>query len=110
MRVFTVPSGSRRIDTLVHDLVETSAVRGEIVQGAEVGAAMLSLRTFMFDRVYLGPSAAAERERATELVRRIVDHYIAHPDELPPDRPGDVPERVIDYVAGMTDRFALAWR
>lgn len=104
------PTGSRRIDTLVHDLVETSAARGDIGQGAEVGKAMLSLRSFMFERVYLGPSAAVERERATELVRRIVDHYLTHPDELPPDRPGDVPERVTDYVAGMTDRFALAWR
>jgi hypothetical protein len=43
-------------------------------------------------------------------VERIVDHYLTHPEELPPGRPGDVPERVTDYVAGMTDRFALAWR
>jgi dGTPase len=104
------PTGSRRIDTLVHDLVETSATSGAIVQSSEVGAAMLSLRSFMFERVYLGPSAARERDRATELVQRIVDHYLTHPEELPPGRPGDVPERVTDYVAGMTDRFALAWR
>jgi dGTPase len=103
------PTGSRRIDTLVHDLVETSATSGAIVQSSEVGAAMLSLRSFMFERVYLGPSAARERDRATELVQRIVDHYLTHPEELPPGRPGDVPERVTDYVAGMTDRFALAW-
>src|SRR5919108_1561999 len=46
-------TGSHRIDTLVHDLVETSAVAGDIRQSEEVGAAMLSLRHFMFDRVYL---------------------------------------------------------
>jgi dGTPase len=104
------PTGSRRIDRLVHDLVETSAATGVISQSSDVGAAMLSLRSFMFERVYLGPSAADERDRATELVLRMVDHYLAHPEELPPDRPGDVPARVTDYVAGMTDRFALAWR
>src|SRR5262249_13216096 len=48
-------SGSARIDALVHDLVERSAHAGEILQGAEAGAAMQQLRTFMFERVYLGP-------------------------------------------------------
>jgi dGTPase len=102
--------GSRRIDTLVHDLVEASAEAGDIVQSREVGRAMLDLRAFMFERVYLGPEAKAQRELAIETVRHIFDHFLAHPDELPPDRPGDLPTRVTDYVAGMTDRFALAWR
>ena len=103
-------SGSRRIDTLVHDLVESSTGRDDIVQSAGVGGAMLSLRSFMFERVYLGPEADEDRRRATEIVRRIFDHFADHPEELPPDRPGDLAERVTDYVAGMTDRFALAWR
>ncbi|MGH3034809.1 MAG: deoxyguanosinetriphosphate triphosphohydrolase [Gaiellaceae bacterium] len=102
--------GSRRIDTLVHDLVEASAEAGDIVQSKEVGRAMLDLRAFMFERVYLGLEAKAQRELAIETVRHIFDHFLAHPDELPPDRPGDLPTRVTDYVAGMTDRFALAWR
>jgi dGTPase len=101
--------GSQRIDTLVHDLVETSAGSGDILQSPEVGRAMLELRSFMFERVYLGPAAAGERERAVATVRRIVDRLLEHPDELPPDRPGDPVQRVTDYVAGMTDRFALAW-
>src|ERR687898_715572 len=50
-------TGARRIDTLVHDLVETSAAAGDIVQSEEVGRAMLDLRSFMFERVYLGPAA-----------------------------------------------------
>src|SRR5581483_1496870 len=49
------PTGPRRIDTLVHDLVETSETAGDIRQSDEIGEAMLSLRSFMFDRVYLGP-------------------------------------------------------
>jgi dGTPase len=103
-------TGSRRIDTLVHDLVESSAGKDDIVQSAEIGGAMSSLRSFMFERVYLGPDADEERRRATETVRRIFDHFAEHPEELPPERPGDLAERVTDYVAGMTDRFALAWR
>jgi len=102
--------GSRRIDTLVHDLVEESAGAGDVVQSEEVGRAMLDLRAFMFDRVYLGPEAAEQRRQAIETVRRVFDWFLEHPDELPLARPGDLPQRVADYVAGMTDRFALAWR
>jgi dGTPase len=102
-------TGSKRIDTLVHDLVEASSGVGDIVQSDEIARAMLDLRAFMFDRVYLGEFAEEERRRATETVRRIFDHFAEHPEELPPDRPGDLAERVTDYVAGMTDRFALGW-
>jgi dGTPase len=94
------PTGSRRIDTLVHDLVESSAVAGDIVQGEEVGAAMLSLRSFMFERVYLGPHTADEQARARAAVRRIFDHLA--------DR-GDSPAEIVDYLSGMTDRFALEY-
>ena len=92
------PSGSKRIDRLVHDLVESSERSGDIVQGDEVGGAMLSLRTFMFERVYLGPHTSAEHERARRVVRRIFEHLVAR---------GDEPDVVVDYLAGMTDRFAL---
>jgi dGTPase len=93
-------SGSRRIDALVHDLVETSAVEGDIRQSEEVGAAMLALRSFMFERVYLAEESRGEHMRARATVRRIFDHLI--------DRGGEVDD-VIDYVAGMTDRFALSY-
>jgi dGTPase len=102
--------GSRRIDTLVHDLVEASAGAGDIVQSDEIGRALLDLRAFMFERVYLGPEARAQRELAVETVRHVFDWFVDHPDELPPERPGDLAQRVTDYVSGMTDRFALAWR
>jgi dGTPase len=102
--------GSRRIDTLVHDIVEASASAGDVVQSEEIGRAMLNLRAFMFERVYLGADAEAQRALAVETVRHVFDWFVSHPDELPADRPGDLPQRVTDYVAGMTDRFALAWR
>jgi dGTPase len=92
------PTGSRRIDTLVHDLVETSERAADIRQSEEVGGAMLSLRAFMFEHVYLGPHTRPEHERAREVVRRIFDHLIARGDEL---------DEAVDYLSGMTDRFAL---
>jgi len=94
-------TGSRRIDTLVHDLVETSAQAGDIVQSDEIGGAMLSLRAFMFERVYLGPHAAEEHARIRATVRRIFAHLV--------DDRGDSLEDATDYLAGMTDRFALAY-
>jgi dGTPase len=102
--------GSRRIDTLVHDIVEASADAGDIVQSDEVGHAMLNLRAFMFERVYLGPAAREQREVAVATIHRVFDHLADHPDDLPAGRPGQLPERITDYVSGMTDRFALAWR
>src|SRR3990170_302769 len=96
-------TGSRRIDTLVHDLVETSTGTEDILQSPEIGRAMLGVRAFMFERVYLGPVAETERRRATQVVERVFNHFADHPEELPPDRPGDLAQRVTDYVAGMTD-------
>jgi dGTPase len=102
-------TGSRRIDTLVHDLVDHSAAAGDIVQGDLVGPAMLRLRTFMFERVYLGPKARAEHAKIERVLRGLFEWFCEHPEELPagPEEPAD---RVIDYLAGMTDRFAIrAW-
>ncbi len=92
--------GSRRIDTLVHDLVESSERAGDIVQSEEIGGAMLALREFMFERVYLGPHARLEQERARATVRRIFDHLVQR---------GEEPEQIVEFIAGMTDRFALTY-
>jgi dGTPase len=101
-------TGTERIDRLVHDLVETSEAAGDIRQSDEIGEAMLSLRAFMFDRVYLGPHVEPEHRRAHEVVHAIVAHLLAHPDELPAGD-GELADRLTDYVAGMTDRFALTY-
>ncbi len=93
-------TGSKRIDTLVHDLVETSSQAGDIVQSDEIGGAMLSLRAFMFENVYLAPHAASEHERARVTIRRIFEHLIERGDEV---------TEAVEYLAGMTDRFALAY-
>ena len=93
-------TGSQRIDTLVHDLVEASESAGDIAQSDEVGEAMLSLRRFMFDRVYLSEHARGEHRRAHDVIGRIYAHLVER---------GDEPQSIVDYVAGMTDRFALAY-
>jgi dGTPase len=103
------PTGARRIDLLVQDMVEHSRAEGDISQSEDVGGAMLRLRKFMFDRVYLGREARAEQDRARVALRTLFDHYLAHPDELPATDPSAEPiERVTDYLAGMTDRFCLS--
>jgi dGTPase len=117
-------TGSERIDTLVHDMVEQSARAGEIVQGAPAARTMGELREFMFEHIYLGPAVRAERERIENVVRTLFEHYAAHPDELP-ERPHgegadaergpgdaaapaeDLATRVTDYLAGMTDRYCV---
>jgi dGTPase len=91
-------SGSRRIDTLVHDLIQASEREGDIAQSDAVGEAMLSLRAFMFERIYLGEHARAEHDRARRIIRRIFDDLVGR---------GDAPDAIVAFVSGMTDRFAL---
>ncbi len=103
------PTGSLRIDTLVRDIVERSAGSGDIRQSEEVGGAMLRLRKFMFDRVYLGPEAQREHGRVERAMRGLFDHYLANPDEVPAwDPEASDCQRVADYIAGMTDRYCIA--
>ncbi|HEU4971237.1 MAG TPA: HD domain-containing protein [Gaiellaceae bacterium] len=93
-------TGSDRIDTLVHDIVVASEGVEDIRQTAEVGEAMLSLRAFMFEHVYLGPQVAPEHERAHETIAVIFEQLVERGDDV---------DEIVDYIAGMTDRFALAY-
>ena len=107
------PTGSARIDTLVRDIVSSSHEAGDVTQSQEVGGAMLRLRKFMFERVYLGAEARSEHERVRRTLRGLFDHYLEHPDAVPDSalsdgRRGGEVQRVVDYIAGMTDRFAIA--
>ncbi len=102
-------SGQRRIDMLVHDLVEQSEPAGDIVQGERIGGAMAQLRAFMFQRVYLGPVATREHAKIHLVIGALFEHYCAHPEEIPASIPaGELATRVTDYIAGMTDRYCVA--
>lgn len=102
-------AGTDRIDTLVADLVQTSAASGAIAQGAEAGQAMDALRRFMFESVYLGETARQEHERIESVLRGLLAHYSSHPEALPPAYPCQttMTERIVDWVAGMTDGYAV---
>jgi dGTPase len=88
------PTGSQRID---------------IIQSEEIGMAMLRLRKFMFDNVYLGPEAQREHGRVARAMHGLFEHYVENPDELPHwDPEASDCQRVADYIAGMTDRYCIA--
>jgi dGTPase len=103
------PTGSSRIDSLVTDIVEQSRTGDEIRQSEEMGMAMLRLRKFMFDNVYLGTAARNEHEKVGGALRILFEHYLKRIDEVPVFDPeaGDL-QRVTDFLAGMTDRYCIA--
>jgi dGTPase len=99
-------TGSERIETLVRDVLERSDEAGDVVQSEEVGGAMLRLREFMYERVYLGPAAQRERPRIERMLRALFDHYAENPP-APLTADASEADRVVDYLAGMTDRYAI---
>ena len=103
-------SHSARIQTLVEDMVESSAACGDVCQSGPVRDAMMELRGFLFDTVYTAPLVMAEVVRARHLLGELFDHYVEHPEEVPQEyhliSQGDVLRAVTDYIAGMTDRYA----
>jgi dGTPase len=100
-------TGSERIDLLVHDLVEHSERAGDIVQGEEVGRAMASLRTFMFENVYLGEAARREQERVEGVIHTLFEFFMVNPAPAEVVLETDVVRRVTDFLLGMTDRFCI---
>ena len=99
-----------RINTLVTDLVDRSADGPEVNLSPGVFRALDELRDFMFAEVYLRTGAREDHEKATKLLRDLFGYFLEHPDELPDEyhrAPGDAPTRVADFIAGMTDRYAL---
>lgn len=101
-------SGSERIDRLVHDIVDASAETDTIRQSAEIGDAMLALRSFMFEHVYLGQHVEPEHRRARETIEAIFEALVSEPERLPPGD-GELADRIVDYLAGMTDRYAISY-
>lgn len=105
------PTPSARIDAMVRDMVGTSRRAGDVRMSPAVWDAMMELRKFLFDNVYSRSDAKAEEPKANRLVETLFDYYVAHFDEVPCEyrRPGPDAEltRVADYIAGMTDRYAV---
>jgi dGTPase len=103
------PVGPRWIGVMIEAVIEES-LRGDAVRmDPPTLAVMNQLRDFMFERVYLSPAQRVRSAEAIELIRRLMDWYLLHPDELPGsyrDPEADRVTQAADHVAGMTDRFA----
>ena len=103
---------SSRIDTLVCDMINTSREAGTICLSASVDQALRDLRSFMFEKVYRNPVAKGEETKAKDMLKRLYAYYHRHPEALPmdfqPQMSFDGLERTVcDYIAGMTDKYAV---
>lgn len=102
-----------RINTMVLDIVKHSENLNDIVMSKEVRDAMIGLRKFMFERVYEEPNTKKEEDKIKNIIGPLYEYYLIHVEQLPEynkkmiDKPGDVPVAVCDYIAGMTDHFAI---
>lgn len=103
---------SKRINTLVTSVVVASENSKQIRMTDDVDRAFNVLRDFMYERVYTSPIAKAEEEKAVELLCRLYDHFIEHPEKMPTLYVNNIPRdgvarSVCDFIAGMTDRYAI---
>jgi dGTPase len=103
---------SQRIDTVVRDIIRVSLDRPIVEMSPDTLEALNHLREFLFERVYTNPVVKREADRAGHVVSQLFLHFQAHPDALPPDYQDDprsegIDRRVADYIAGMTDSFAI---
>ncbi|MBR0544782.1 MAG: deoxyguanosinetriphosphate triphosphohydrolase, partial [Treponema sp.] len=101
-----------RINTLVTDMIRTSREAGSILLSPAVDKALKELRSFMFERVYRNPVAKSEESKAKDMLQRMFEFYIKHPEALPEDFQPQLSfegmERTVcDYLAGMTDNYAV---
>ena len=99
------------IGAMITAVIDESMAAGEVRMDPDTLAVMHQLREFMFENVYMSTQQRARQDGAIALIRGLVDYLLAHPDELPLNFRGtdaDLVTQVVDYVAGMTDRFAVA--
>jgi len=105
------PPGRKWVGELITAVIEESLRRGVVQMDEDTLGLMHELRDFMFERVYLRPEQQAQQRVAIDLLRRLMDHHVAHPEALPAtyrDTDAGLVVQVADYVSGMTDRFAEA--
>lgn len=103
-----------RLDTMIHNVIINSMDQPEIRMSPEVEQATMALRAFMFENVYKNPVAKGEEEKAINMVTNLYEYYRRHIQLLPDqflemlEEEGGTPERIVcDYIAGMTDTYAI---
>ena len=103
---------TQRINTLVCDAIETSREAGTMMLSDPVERALSDLRAFMFERVYRNPAVKSEEVKAKAMLKRMYEYYYEHPEMIPADFQPQLSfegtERIVcDYIAGMTDNYAV---
>ena len=108
-------STRERLNTMIHDIVDQSLDRKMIRMSEDVEYAFMGMRRFMFDNVYTNPKAKGEEQKAQNIVKELFHYYMDHPELLPKEyvermwQSGETQERsVSDYIAGMTDQYAIS--
>ena len=108
-------SHRQRIDAMVNDVIENSEGKDEIMQSEEFRKELLTLRSFMFKNVYKSSLVKKEEDLAKVgvVIKALYDYFLEHEEKLPEDlqevaRTEGINEAVKDFVAGMTDRYALS--
>ena len=103
---------STRLNTLVTDAIRSSREAGTVCLSPEVDKALMDLRAFMFERVYRNPVAKSQESKAKDMLQRLFEYYYANPQVLPEDFLPQLSfegmeQTVCDYIAGMTDKYAV---
>ena len=108
-------ASTAQIDLLVRSLVEASTGKNDILMPPGLAAVLKELRSYLFENVYVNQLHQKERNKIQGMLKLLYGHYMSNLDELPEDMriraltgPGTARERAVtDYIAGMTDRFAM---
>lgn len=108
-------SSRERLNTLIHDIVCHSEGKNDIIMSEDVGNAMLGLRRYMFENVYTNPKAKSQEKKAIDLVVMLYEYYMDNTQAMPEEfkemiqlEQATKGRAVCDYIAGMTDRYAVA--
>lgn len=108
-------STKERLNTMISDIIMNSIGKNDIVMSEPVHKAMTELRKFMFESLYLNPTAKSEEAKADKLITELYRYYVANTDKLPDTYKRFItefderPEQVVcDYIAGMSDQYSIS--
>lgn len=113
IRVVLGDTCRERLNTLIHDIVESSRGRDQIIQSPDIAEAMKMLRRLMFDQVYRNPQVKLEEDKAKRMVVSLYQYYTKHPDQMSAEyrelieQGADRAQAACDYISGMTDQYSI---
>ena len=102
---------SERLNTLIHDIVSNSEGKNDIIMSPDVYKAMQDLRKYMFDNVYTNPVAKGQEKKAEKMLIDLYEYYEVHTNAVPEEHrnaPEGIERAIVDYIACMTDRYAVS--